>query len=89
MVVCLLTCWACIAGRVAEALTFHFPIAHRNSNRPAAYRSTGIRHPRANISREMWQLRSLFIGYARRWDEREQMIQRAKSQGLPYGVVLR
>jgi hypothetical protein len=43
----------------------------------------------ANISREMWRQRSLFIDYARRWDEREQMIQRAKSEGLPYAQVLR
>ena len=43
----------------------------------------------ANVSREMWSLRPTFVGYARRWDEREQLIQRAKSQGMPYAVVLR
>jgi len=43
----------------------------------------------AKISREMWHLRSTFIAYAQLWDERDQMIQRAKSQGLPYAVVAR
>jgi hypothetical protein len=35
----------------------------------------------------MWRQRPLFIDYARRWDERDQIIRRAKSQSLPYAVV--
>ena len=90
VLVCLLTCWAYIAGRVCRSAYVSF--THRIPVVATALPlivllAFGILA--ANISREMWQLRSLFTGYARRWDEREQMIQRAKSQGLPYAVVLR
>ena len=90
VLVCLLTCWACIAGRVCRSAYVSF--THRTPVIATVLPlivllAFGILA--ANISREMWQLRSLFIGYARRWDEREQMIQRAKSQGLPYALVLR
>src|SRR4029079_851510 len=41
----------------------------------------------ANVTREMWQSRTTFAEYARSWDERDQLIQRAKSQGQSYVVV--
>lgn len=41
----------------------------------------------AKITRDMWRLRPAFIAYAQMWDERDQTVQRAKSQGLPYAVV--
>jgi hypothetical protein len=41
----------------------------------------------AKITRDRWRLRPAFIAYAQMWDERDQTVQRAKSQGLPYAVV--
>ena len=86
--VCVLTCWAYIAGRVC-----------RDAYASFAHRTPAVALPlvgllafgvfAAKITREMWQLQPLFAGYARRWDEREQTIQRAKSQGLPYAFVRR
>ncbi len=86
VLVCLVTCWAYIAGQVCRSTYVSFtPVV---AIAVIVLLAFGILA--ANISREMWrQQRPLFIGYARRWDEREQMIQRAKSQGLPYAQVLR
>ena len=90
VLVCLVTCWAYLAGRACRNVYVLF--AHRTPAVATALPlivllAFGILV--ANISREMWQRRSLFTGYARRWDERDEMIQRAKSQGLPYALVLR
>ncbi len=91
VLVCLVTCWSYIAGQLCRSAYVSF--AQRIPAVATALPlivllAFGILA--ASISREMWQQqRPLFIGYARRWDEREQMIQRAKSQGLPYAQVLR
>ena len=86
ILVCLVTCWGYILGQVCRSAYVSFtPVVAAAVIVLLAF---GILA--ANISREMWQQqRPLFIGYARRWDEREQVIQRAKSQGLPYAQVLR
>ena len=80
VLVCLATCWAYIAGqRCRSAFASFTPVVL------IVLLAFGILA--ANIGREMWQQRSAFAGYARRWDEREQIIERAKSQGLTYAVV--
>ena len=84
VLVCLVTCWAYIAGQVCRSAFVSF--APRAVALPLIILlAFGILA--ANISREMWRQRPLFIGYARRWDERDQIIRRAKSQSLPYAVV--
>jgi hypothetical protein len=85
--VCLVTCWGYIAGQVCRSAFADRIPAVATTLPLIILLAFGIFA--AGISREMWRQRSLFIGYARRWDEREEMIQRAKSQGLPYAVVLR
>jgi hypothetical protein len=90
VMVCVLTCWSYLAGRVCRSAYNVF------AQRAAV---VGIALPlvallafgvfAGEITREMWQQRAFFAGYARRFDEREQTIERAKSQGLPYAVVLR
>ena len=82
VLVCLVTCWAYIAGQVCRNSHVSFAPTALPLIVLLAF---GILA--ADISREMWRQRSLFIDYARRWDEREQIIRRAKSQGLPYAVV--
>jgi hypothetical protein len=86
--VCVVTCWAYIAGRACRGVLF----AHRTLALATALSLVGLLAfavYAAKFTRDMWQLRPLFAGNARRWDEREQTIQRARSQGLPYAVVLR
>jgi len=83
VLVCLVTCWAYIAGR--NFYVSFAPRAVATALPLIVLLAFGILA--ANISREMWRQRSLFIGYARRWVEREEIIRRAKSQGLPYAVV--
>jgi hypothetical protein len=88
--VCVLTCWSYLAGRACRRTYVLF--AHRTAAVATVLPLLGLLAfgvVAAKITREMWQLRPLFVGYARRWDDREQMIERAKSQGLPYAVVLR
>ncbi len=86
VLVCVVTCWAYIAGQACRSAYVSLtPVVVAAVIVLMAF---GI--IAANISREMWrQQRPLFIGYARRWDERDQMIRRAKAQGLPYAQVLR
>lgn len=90
VLVCLLTCWAYTAGRMCHNVYMLF--ASRAPAVATALPFVGLLSfgvLALGITREMWQLRPLFAGYARRWDEREQTIQQAKLQGLPYAVVLR
>jgi hypothetical protein len=88
VLVSLVICWAYIAGQVCCGGYSLF--AHRT---PASVLplvgllAFGIFA--AKVSRDMWQLRPAFIAYAQLWDERDQTIQRSKSQGLPYAVVAR
>src|SRR5215217_3150839 len=82
VLVCLVICWAYIAGQVCRNSHVSFAPTALPLIVLLAF---GILA--ADISREMWRQRSLFIDYARRWDERDQIIRRAKSQGLPYAVV--
>lgn len=90
LLVSLVICWAYIAGHVCRS---GYDLFARRTPAVAtvlplvALLTFGIFA--AMISRELWQLRPTFIAYARRWDERDQMIQRAKLQGLPYAVVTR
>jgi hypothetical protein len=90
VVACVVTCWSYLAGRLCR--NAYAVLAHRAAAVAIALPLIGVMAFgifAAKITREMWQTRSIFAGYARRWDEREQTIQRAKSQGLPYAVVLR
>ncbi|HYV09487.1 MAG TPA: DUF6056 family protein [Pyrinomonadaceae bacterium] len=83
VLVCLVTCWAYLAGQLCRSAFASFtPVV---ATAVIILLAFGILA--ANVSREMWQQRSLFAGYARRWDEREQIIERAKTQGLTYAVV--
>lgn len=88
LLVCLTTCWAYIAGRVCrnvyELLRSRKP-AVATTLSLVGLLAFGI--VAAKIAREMWQLRPAFAEYAQRWDEREQMIQLAKSRGESYAVV--
>jgi len=84
VLVCLVTCWAYIVGQVCRSAFVSF--APRAVSLPLiVLLAFGVLA--ANMSREMWRQRSLFIDYARRWDERDQIIRRTKSQSLPYAVV--
>ena len=83
----LVTCWGYIAGQLCRSLFADRIPAVATAVSLIILFAFGILA--VSVSREMWKQRSLFTGYARRWDERDQMIQRAKSQGLPYAVVLR
>lgn len=90
VLVCLVVCWAYIAGQVCRNAYILF--AHRAPTIATALPLVGLLAfgvLAAKITHEMLQQRSTFAGYARRLDEREQMIQHAKTQGLPYAVVLR
>ena len=87
VLVCLVTSWAYIAGQLSRRASFsdRTPVV---ATAVIVLLAFGIFA--ASMSRKTWRRqRALFIGYARRWDERDQMIQRAKSQGLPYAQVLR
>ena len=88
--VCLVICWAYLAGQVCSS--FYVLFAHRTPAAATVLPLVGLLafgSFAAWTSREMWRLRPAFIVYARLWDERDQTIQRAKSQGLPYAVVAR
>ena len=90
VLVSLAICWAYIAGQVCRSryvlYARHAPVVA--TILPLIGLLTfGVFA--AKISYEMWDLRPTFVGYAGRWDERERMIQRAKSQGLPYALVPR
>ena len=90
VLVSVVTCWSYIAGR--ECRNVYRLLASRSPAVAITLPIVGLLAfgvLAANITREMWQQRSIFAGYARRWDEREQTIKQAKSQGLPYAVVLR
>ena len=87
VLVCLVTSWAYIAGQLSRRafVPDRTPVV---ATAVIVLLAFGIFA--ASMSRKTWRRqRALFIGYARRWDERDQMIQRAKSQGLPYAQVLR
>jgi hypothetical protein len=90
LLVCLVMCWAYIAGQVC--CSGYVLFARRTPAVATVLPLVGLLTFgvfAAKISREMWHLRPTFIAYAQQWDERDQMIQRAKSQGLPYAVVAR
>ncbi|HEX5601471.1 MAG TPA: DUF6056 family protein, partial [Pyrinomonadaceae bacterium] len=84
VLVCLVTCWAYIAGQVCRSAFVSFParIEALALILPLAFGLLAV-----NISREMRRQRPLFIDYARRWDERDRIIRRAKLQSLSYAVV--
>jgi len=82
VLVCLATCWACIAGQVCRSSYVSIAAPAVALIVLPAFGLLAV-----NTSREMWRQRPLFIDYARRWDERDQIIRRAKSQSLPYAVV--
>ena len=90
VLVSLVFCWAYIAGQVCSSGYVLF--VRRTPALATILPLVGLLTFgvfATKISREMWHLRPTFIAYARRWDERDQMIQRAKSEGLPYAVVTR
>jgi hypothetical protein len=90
LLVSLVICWAYIAGQVCRSGYVWF--ARRTPALATLLPLVGLLTFgvfAARISRDMWHLRSTFIAYAQLWDERDQMIKRAKSQGLPYAVVAR
>ena len=81
LLVCLTTCWAYIGGRLCRNINLRVPAVVTT----LVLLAFGI--VAANSARELWQHRGTFADYAQRWDEREQLIQRAKSQGQSYAVV--
>jgi Family of unknown function (DUF6056) len=87
VLVCLVTSWAYIAGQLSRSAS----VPDRTlvvTTAVIVLLAFGIFA--VSMSRKTWRRqRPLFIGYARRWDERDQMIRRAKAQGLPYAQVLR
>ena len=90
VMVCVVTCWSYLAGRVCRRAYAMF--ANRAAVVALALPVVGLLAFgvfAAKITREMWRQRTIFAAYARRFDEREQAIQRARSQGLSYAVVLR
>lgn len=90
LLVSLVVCWTYIAGKVCRGGYLLF--AHRTQAVATVLPLVGLLTFgifAAKITREMWQLRPAFIAYAQMWDERDQMVQRARSQGLPYAVVAR
>ena len=84
LLVCLVTCWTYIAGRLCRNVYVPVPAVITTLSMVGLL-AFGI--VAANIAREMWQSRTTFAEYARSWDERDQLIQRAKSQGQSYAVV--
>jgi hypothetical protein len=84
LLVCLATCWAYIAGRLCRRL--YVPVqAVVTTLSMIGLLAFGM--VAAHITRKMWQRRTTFAEYARSWDERDQLIQHAKSQGQSYAVV--
>ncbi|HEU4836454.1 MAG TPA: DUF6056 family protein [Pyrinomonadaceae bacterium] len=86
VMVCVVACWSYLAGRVCRSA---YDLAPRAAIALPVIGLLAFGVFAAKITREMWRQRALFAGYARRFDEREQTIARARSQGLPYAVVLR
>jgi hypothetical protein len=90
VLVCLVICWSYIAGEVCRSRYVLF--ARRTPALATVLPLVGLLAFgvfAAKTSREMWRLRPAFIAYAQMWDERDQTVQRAKSQGQPYAVVPR
>ena len=88
ILVCVTTCWTYIAGGLCR--NAYVRLRSRTPAVVTALPLVGLLAfgiIAASITREMWGRRGTFAEYAQRWYEREQMIQRAKSQGLPYAVV--
>jgi Family of unknown function (DUF6056) len=89
VLVSLVICWSYIAGEVCRS---GYVLFARRAPAATVLPLVGLLAFgvfAAKISREMWRLRPAFIAYAQMWDERDQMVQRAKSQGQPYAVVPR
>ncbi|HEX5882940.1 MAG TPA: hypothetical protein VFY67_00210, partial [Pyrinomonadaceae bacterium] len=86
VLVCLLACWAYIAGRVCYAYVRRRSVLVTILSLLPLL-AFGLFA--ANTGRKTWMLRSTFAEYAGNWDERERMIETAKSQGMPYAVVRR
>ncbi len=86
VLVCLLACWAYIAGRVCYAFVRRRSVLVTILSLLPLL-AFGLFA--ANTGRKTWMLRSTFAEYAGNWDERERMIETAKSQGMPYAVVRR
>lgn len=90
VLVCLLATWGYLLGQVCYST--YQSVAQRA---PAWSRLSLIiilscfALSAADSSRNMWKHRSVFVGYARAWEEREQMIDNAKAQAIPYAVVRR
>lgn len=90
IMVCLVMCWAYLAGRLCSrsyqlfsppqsVLKTALPIVM-----PIVFGMFAV-----NTSRQMLRLRPTLIAYALEWSNREQLIERAKSQGQHYAVVPR
>lgn len=90
VLVSLVICWAYIAGQVCRS---RYVLFARRAPVVATVLPLVVLLTfglfAAKISREMWDLRPTFVEYAGRWDQREQLIQRAESQGQPYALVPR
>ena len=88
--VCLVICWSYLAGHVC--CRGYAWLAYRTPAVATVLPLVGLLAFgvfAVKVSVEMWHLRPAFVAYAQRWDERDQMIQRAKAQGQPYAVVSR
>jgi hypothetical protein len=88
ILVCLTTSWAYIAGRACRKV--YLLLRARTPVIATMLPLIGVLLfgiVAAGVTREMWQRRASFANYARRWDEREEMIQLARSRGESYAVV--
>ncbi len=90
VLVCLVVCWAYLAGRLCRR-SYHLFAPHRRALATALPISIFVVFGLLAVSRswQMLQLRPTLAAYAREWTNREHLIQSAKSQGLNYVVVPR
>lgn len=90
VLVCLVICWAYLAGRLCGR-SYHLFAPHLRTLATALPILTPVVFGLFAVIRswQMLQLRPILASYAREWNNREHLIQSAKSQGLNYVVVPR
>lgn len=90
ILVCLVMCWAYLAGLLSRR-SYHLFSPHPRILKTMLPILLVIVFGLFAVIRswQMLQLRPTLLAYALEWNNREQMIQRAKSQGLSYAVVPR
>lgn len=90
VLVCLVICWAYLAGRLCRH-SWHLFAPHLRAFATVLPILTLVVFGLLAVSRswQMLQLRPILAAYAREWTTREHLIESAKSQGLHYAVVPR